>query len=107
MVIEIPSRRFGKYTVRSRLGTGGMAEVFLAEVVDELGDQLNVALKLMKKGVSEEAFADEADLMGLLSHPNLVQRLEIGAAFGRPFIDRKSTRLNSSHIQKSRMPSSA
>ena len=26
---------------------------------------------------------------------------------GKPGIDRKSTRLNSSHIQKSRMPSSA
>ena len=84
--IEIPSRRFGKYRVRSRLGTGGMAEVFLAEAVDEQGDQVNVALKLMKKGVSEEAFADEADLMGMLSHPNLVQRLEVGEAFGRPFI---------------------
>ena len=84
--IEIPSRRFGKYRVRSRLGTGGMAEVFLAEAIDDQGDQVNVALKLMKKGVSEEAFADEADLMGMLSHPNLVQRLEIGEAFGRPFI---------------------
>ncbi len=85
-VIEIPSRRFGRYLVRSRLGTGGMAEVFLAEAVDELGDQINVALKLVKQGVSEEAFADEADLMGLLHHPNLVQRLEVGIAFGRPFI---------------------
>ncbi len=84
--IEIPSRRFGRYLVRSRLGAGGMAEVFLAEAVDELGDQVNVALKLMRKGFSEEAFADEADLMGLLSHPNLVQRLEVGEAFGRPFI---------------------
>jgi serine/threonine-protein kinase len=84
--IEIPSRRYGKYRVRSRLGTGGQAEVYLAEAVDERGDQVNVALKLMKQGSSEEAFADEADLMGLLSHPNLVNRLEVGEAFGRPFI---------------------
>lgn len=84
--IEIPSRRYGKYRVRSRLGAGGMAEVYLAEAVDEQGDQVNVALKLMKQGNSEEAFADEADLMGLLVHPNLVKRLEIGEAFGRPFI---------------------
>lgn len=84
--IEIPSRRFGKYTVRSRLGSGGMADVFRAEAIDELGDELNVALKLMREHVSEEAFADEADLMGLLSHPNLVRRLEVGQAFGRPFI---------------------
>lgn len=84
--IEVPSRRFGRYVVRSRLGAGGMAEVFLSQITDESGHPRDVALKLMKKGVDAEAFADEADLMGLLSHPNLVQRLEFGEAFGRPFI---------------------
>jgi serine/threonine-protein kinase len=84
--IEVPSRRYGKYIVRSRLGTGGMAEVFLAEAIDETGHQLNIALKLMRKGISEEQFADEADLMGLLSHPNLVRMMEHGTAFGRLYI---------------------
>lgn len=84
--VEVPSGRFGRYIIRSRLGQGGMAEVFLAEAIDEKGDQLNVALKLMRKGVPEDKFADEADLMGLLSHPNLVRMLETGAAFGRQFI---------------------
>ena len=84
--IEIASRRYGRYLLLSRLGSGGMAEVFLAEAVDERGEQVKIALKLMRKGTSLEAFHDEADLMGLLSHPNLVQRLEIGEAFGRPFI---------------------
>ena len=84
--VEVPSRRFGKYLIRSRLGAGGMAEVFLAEAIDEKGDQVNVALKLMRKGMSEATFNDEADLMGLLSHPNLVQKLEVGEAFARPYI---------------------
>jgi serine/threonine protein kinase len=84
--IEIPSRRFGRYLLRSQLGSGGMAEVFLADAVDERGDHIKIALKLMRKGTPLESFHDEADLMGLLSHPNLVQRLEIGEAFGRPFI---------------------
>src|SRR4051812_18552452 len=84
--IEVPSRRFGKYLIRSRLGAGGMAEVFLAEAIDEHGDQVNVALKLMRKGASAENFHDEADLMGLLAHPNLVQKLEVGEAFSRPYI---------------------
>lgn len=84
--IEVHSRRFGKYLVRSRIGSGGMAEVFLAETVDPRGDQLHVALKLMKKDAPVEQFAEEADLMGMLSHPNLVQRLEVGEAYGRPFI---------------------
>ncbi len=63
-----------------------MAEVFLAEAIDEKGDHLNVALKLMRKGMSEANFHDEADLMGLLQHPNLVHKLEVGEAFGRPYI---------------------
>jgi eukaryotic-like serine/threonine-protein kinase len=84
--IEIPSRKYGRYIIRSRLGVGGMAEVFLADAVDAQGQQLNVAVKLMKKDVSDQAFADEADLMGLLQHPNLVERFEVGTAFGRPFI---------------------
>ena len=84
--IEVPSRRFGKYLVRSRLGQGGQAEVFLAEAIDDKGDQVNVALKMMRQGAAEEKFADEADLMGLLSHPNLVRMMEHGTAFGRPFI---------------------
>lgn len=84
--IEVPSARYGRYVLRSRVGTGGMAEVFLAEAVDERGEQVTVAIKLLRKGQSEEAFADEADLMGMLEHPNIVQRLEFGQAFGRPYI---------------------
>lgn len=84
--IEVPSRRFGTYRVTTKLGEGGMAEVFLAEAIDERGEQIRVALKLMKRGVSDEVFNNEADLMGLLSHPNLVQRLEVGQGYGRPYI---------------------
>lgn len=84
--IEVPSRRFGKYVVRSRIGMGGMAEVFLAEAMDDNGEQFSVALKLMRQGLSEERFADEIDLMGMLSHPNLVTMIEHGVAFGRHFI---------------------
>ncbi len=63
-----------------------MAEVFLAETIDGRGDQLTVALKLMRKDAPAAAFAEEADLMGMFSHPNLVHRLEVGEAYGRPFI---------------------
>jgi len=84
--IEVPSRLFGKYLVRSRIGVGGMAEVFLAETVDQQGDQVQVALKLMRPEVPFEKIADEIDLMGLLSHPNLVRMLEHGRAFNRHFI---------------------
>ena len=36
-----------------------------------------------------------------------VRSLEAARKVWEPILDRKSTRLNSSHIQKSRMPSSA
>lgn len=84
--VEIPSRRFRPYVVRSRLGHGGQAEVFLADTIDEQGQELQVALKLTRPEVDEHAFAAEADLMSLLSHPNLVRLYEHGLAFGRPFI---------------------
>ena len=35
------------------------------------------------------------------------QTVQVASSFLSPLVDRKSTRLNSSHIQKSRMPSSA
>ncbi len=63
-----------------------MAEVFLADAMPPRGDPFPVALKLARKDSPPEAFADEADLMGLLDHPNLVRMLESGQAFGRPFI---------------------
>jgi serine/threonine-protein kinase len=84
--VEVPSRRYGRYLVRNRLGQGGQAEVFLAEAVDERGEQVQVALKLMRPGASEESFAAEVDLMSILSHPNLVRLIEHGAAFGRPYL---------------------
>jgi eukaryotic-like serine/threonine-protein kinase len=84
--IEIPSRLYGKYLVRSKIGVGGMAEVFLAEAVDANGHAFSVALKMLNKGASEEAFANEVDLMGLLSHPNLMKLIEHGRAYGRLWI---------------------
>ncbi|MBS2028766.1 MAG: serine/threonine protein kinase [Deltaproteobacteria bacterium] len=87
-VEEIPSRRYGKYVLRGKIGEGGMAEIFRADVVE--GDILTtVALKLLKANqpprVSDLFFA-EADLMGLLTHPNLVKRLEVGSLGERLFI---------------------
>lgn len=87
-VEQIPSRRFGRYHLREKIGEGGMAEIFRADVVE--GDQMGtVALKLLKPNqpprVADLFFA-EADLMGLLSHPNLVKRLEVGSLGDRLFI---------------------
>lgn len=84
--IEIPSRLYGSYRVSGRVGQGGMAEIFLGEGFDAQGNLVLVAVKLLKRGAPEERFLDEADLMGMLSHPNLVRFIEHGVAYGRHFI---------------------
>lgn len=84
--IFVPSRRFGSYRILSRIGAGAHADVFLAEARDAEDSLHIVALKVLKPGITEESFADEADLMGMLRHPNLVSRLEVGLSAGRFFI---------------------
>ena len=84
----------GKYEVLTQLTMGGMAELFLGFTSGPGGFRKYVVIKRILpdvKGNEElvKMFLDEA---------------RITAAFNQ---DRKSTRLNSSHIQKSRMPSSA
>lgn len=81
--IEVTSRRYGHYVVSRRLGHGGQAEVFYAEARQ---GEVRAALKLARPGAPEDALADEADLMWMLSHPNLVSLLEYGVTHGRPFI---------------------
>jgi serine/threonine-protein kinase len=65
-----------------------MAEIYRADVVEN-GVMSTVALKLLKPNQPQRAndlFFAEADLMGLLNHPNLVKRLEVGSVGDRLFI---------------------
>jgi Protein kinase domain len=77
--------RIGRYTVLRRLGSGGMADVYLARAQGEAGFETLVALKVMldelvssPKFVSH--FLDEARLASQLSHPNIVSILDLGKA---------------------------
>ena len=58
--------------------------------------------KLLRADAGEKARVDLAVRFGVDDKPRFGLR-----SFAGPELDRKSTRLNSSHIQKSRMPSSA
>lgn len=88
----IPSRRYGGYRIVRKLGEGGMAEVYTAEATDERGNLVQVALKYMKQQAdlpgadAQELFATEADVMGMLRHPNLVQLYEVGKQGERFFL---------------------
>jgi serine/threonine-protein kinase len=73
----------GKYSVKARLGSGGMADVFLASLEGPGGFVKPVAIKQMKKTLakSEEfrsLFLTEARTASLLLHPNICQVHELG-----------------------------
>jgi serine/threonine-protein kinase len=78
------ARPFGKYYLLDRIGSGGMAEVFLAVASGPEGFQRTLVIKRMLPHLSQDRafvrmFVDEAKLCGLLSHPNLVQIFEFGS----------------------------
>lgn len=70
-----PVTQLGGYTIRSELGRGGMATVYLAE---ELLSRRLVALKVLHRDLtrSEDArrrFIAEMQILATLEHPNLVR----------------------------------
>jgi len=78
----------GRYKVLSRLGSGGMADVFLAED-QQLGR--NVALKLLHRRFAEdsgfvERFRREAQAAAGLQHPNVVNVYDRGSYDGTYYI---------------------
>ncbi|MBL8933611.1 MAG: protein kinase [Archangium sp.] len=87
----VPVQRYGKYYLVSKLAEGGMAEIFLAKQVGVEGFEKNVVVKRMLahlSGVGDfvSMFLDEARLASALSHPNVVQVLDLGFEEGCYFI---------------------
>jgi serine/threonine-protein kinase len=78
----------GRYRVLSRLGAGGMADVYLAQ--DEQLDR-EVAVKLLHRRFAEDAafverFRREAQSAASLQHPNVVSVFDRGAFDGTYYI---------------------
>lgn len=83
-----PGEKFGRYTIESTLGIGGMGQVFRA--LDNLLERV-VALKIIRpdKTDREEAtarFFREAKLAAKLTHPNTIQVYDLGQVEDVPFI---------------------
>jgi serine/threonine-protein kinase len=85
---NLAGRQLGGYLVLRRIGSGGMADVYLAEQ-NSLGRQ--VALKVLHARLAHDPvyvqrFHNEARAAAALVHPNIVQIYEVGAAEGFHYI---------------------
>jgi eukaryotic-like serine/threonine-protein kinase len=81
---QIP-QTIGKYQILSRIGAGGMAEVFVGSLTGEGGFTKVVAVKRIRpehavERAFVEMFMDEARISADLHHPNIAQVYEFGRA---------------------------
>ncbi len=84
-------RNFGKYTLVSKLATGGMGEIFLAHFSGLGGFRKVVVIKRLLAHLAEDdnfvaMFLDEARIAAQLTHPNVCQVFELGQVDGQYFI---------------------
>jgi len=83
-----PGTKLGRYEIRSKIGEGGMGEVYLA---DDTSLHRKVALKVLPAEVGSNQdrmrrFKQEATAAAALNHPNIAHIYEIGETDGRHFI---------------------
>jgi eukaryotic-like serine/threonine-protein kinase len=77
----VSGTRLGRYEIRSKIGAGGMGEVYLAQDTSELGRL--VALKILPAEVAKDKdrlqrFTQEARTVSNLNHPNILTVHEFG-----------------------------
>src|SRR5438270_8159717 len=80
--------KLGRYEIRSKIGEGGMGEVYLAE---DTQLRRRVALKILPDHLAANQdrmrrFIQEAQAAAALNHPNIAHIYEIGEADGLHFI---------------------
>ncbi|HEY3028155.1 MAG TPA: protein kinase [Pyrinomonadaceae bacterium] len=80
--------RLGRYEIRSKIGEGGMGEVYLARDT-QLGR--DVAVKVLPSTYSDDAerlhrFEQEACAASALNHPNILSIYDVGTHESSPYI---------------------
>ncbi len=85
-----PGTMIGRWEVIRRLGSGGMADVYLSRAKGEAGFEKLVAVKVMHPHLARNAravehFLDEARLAARIAHPNVVAIQDLGK-IGNDFV---------------------
>ncbi|HEY8225651.1 MAG TPA: serine/threonine-protein kinase, partial [Pyrinomonadaceae bacterium] len=80
--------KLGRYEIRSKIGEGGMGEVYLARDL-EIGR--DVAVKVLPSTFSTDKdrlqrFQQEACAAGALNHPNILSIYDVGKHDGSPYV---------------------
>ncbi|MBC8134001.1 MAG: serine/threonine protein kinase [Deltaproteobacteria bacterium] len=91
VLVGATGRTIGRYQIIRHIGTGGMADVYLAHATGEAGFTKKIALKVLERSFARqkelvEHFLDEARLATMLDHPNIVQIIDLGRADDEYFI---------------------
>ena len=108
--IDLSNCLLGEFRLLRRLGTGGMAQVYLA---DQTSLRRNVAIKIMRPDFGgndtyQKRFEHEARAAAGLNHPNIVQVFAVGEEAGIRYIAQEYVHgLNlRQYLQRKRPPSS-
>lgn len=80
--------QFGKYTLLSRIATGGMGELYLAQLRAAGGFEKLVVIKRILPHLTDQPefvdmFVEEARTAARITHPNVCQIYELGQVDGR------------------------
>ena len=89
--VEAEHARIGRYEILERIGVGGMAEAFRARAHGPGGYQRELVIKRILPHLAEDpdfvrAFVDEAKILGMLNHPNVVGVYDFGEDQGRHYL---------------------
>jgi serine/threonine protein kinase len=88
--MDLPAQ-FGKYLLVHRLGSGGMAELFLAKQTGLKGFEKVLAIKKILPHLTQDSefvsmFVNEGKLAALLTHQHIVQIFDLGHVDGAYYL---------------------